>query len=436
MNLAAWIRSRRPTQVYYGWWVLVVTSAMMFFANGIFFRGFTVLFVPVRDDLRLTNFQASLVFSVARAEGGIEGPAVGWVIDRIGVRKPVVAGVLLGAVGYFAFSQVDSFLWFTLVFLGVVSLGSSVAFQHTMLATLNMWFIRRRALVFSLRAAAAALGGVALIPLVNIIIIRAGWQWSAIMSGFVYLLLILPLTVFLRPSPESMGLLPDGDLPREGQPASATGRDRQPEVSSPTTDRHEYSVPEALHTSAYWLLLLTVGLRFIAVAGILVNLQPMLIWKGASQETVGYLLSFMLGVTVVARIVMGWAADKWSMTLVITICYALASVGVFFLLAGSWEGSPWAILIYLALSGVGDSASILCWAAVGDFFGRRRYATLRGIMTFSHSWALVGSPIFVGWWADHTDGDYALPLWIAAVVLGLAALCGAMIRRPRHRVSG
>ena len=213
MNLATWIRTRRPTQIYYGWWVLVVTSAMMFFANGIFFRGFTVLFVPVRDDLRLTNFQASLVFSVARAEGGIEGPAVGWLIDRIGVRKPVVAGVLIGAVGYFAFSQVDSFLWFTLVFLGVVSLGSSVAFQHTMLAALNMWFIRRRALVFSLRAAAAALGGVALIPLVNIVIIRAGWQWSAIMSGFIYLLLILPLTLFLRPSPESMGLLPDGDLP-------------------------------------------------------------------------------------------------------------------------------------------------------------------------------------------------------------------------------
>ena len=435
MNLAAWIRTRRPAQLYYGWWVLAASSAMMFFSTGIFFRGFSVLFVPVRDDLRLTNFQASLVFSVARAEGGIEGPVAGWFIDRFGVRKPMVAGVLIGAAGYFAFSRVENFLGFALVYLGVVSLGSSVAFQHTTLSSINMWFIRRRAFVFSLRAAAAALGGVALIPLVNIVIIRAGWQWSAIMSGFIYLLLILPLTLFLRPSPESMGLLPDGDLPQEGQPDPATGRNRQPESSPTTADRHEYSVPEALRTPAYWLLLLTVGLRFLAVAGILINLQPILIWKGASQETVGYLLSFMLGVTVVTRIFMGWVADKWSMTVVITTCYALASVGVIFLLAGSWEGSPWAILLFLALSGVGDSGSIVCWAVLGDFFGRRRFATLRGIVTFSHSWALVGSPMFVGWWADHTDGDYALPLWIAAVVLGLAALCSAMIRRPRRRDS-
>ena len=51
---------------------------MTFFASGIFFRGFTVFVPAVRDALGLSQAQTNLVFSVARAEGGLEGPVAGW----------------------------------------------------------------------------------------------------------------------------------------------------------------------------------------------------------------------------------------------------------------------------------------------------------------------------------------------------------------------
>ena len=88
MNLAAWIRTRRPTQIYYGWWIAAASCAMMFLASGTFFRGFIVFFVPVRDSLGITNFQTSLVFSLSRAEGGLEGP--GGRLDDRPLRDPQV----------------------------------------------------------------------------------------------------------------------------------------------------------------------------------------------------------------------------------------------------------------------------------------------------------------------------------------------------------
>ena len=115
--------SRRP-KIFYGWWMVAITSAMAFFASGIFFRGFTVFVPAIRDSLGISQAQTNLIFSVARAEGGLEGPLAGWLIDRFGNRKLLIPAILLAVAGYLVLSQfVDSFLTFTLVYLLMVSLG-------------------------------------------------------------------------------------------------------------------------------------------------------------------------------------------------------------------------------------------------------------------------------------------------------------------------
>ena len=185
---------------------------MSFFASGIFFRGFSVFFLPVRDSLALTNAQTALVFSVARAEGGLGGPWAGWLIDRFGNRLLVVVGVILSAIGYFLFARVVHGFWsFALVYLGVISFGSSIAFQHAMFAGFNNWFRRRRSLTMSILAAISSLGGLVLVPLVSLMVLHLGWQWAAFAAGLTYLIGILPMTLILRNRPEDMGLLPDGD---------------------------------------------------------------------------------------------------------------------------------------------------------------------------------------------------------------------------------
>ena len=407
---------------------MAASCFMMFFASGIFFRGFSVFFVPLRDSLQLTNFQTSLVFSVSRAEGGLEGPAAGYLIDKFGNRLLAILGIILTGIGYLLFSLVHDFLTFALVYLGLISLGASVSFQHAIFAGLNMWFIRHRALALSTLASSAALGGVVLIPALTLVITRVGWEWAAFGSGVAFLAVVLPFTILIKSSPESMGLLPDGDESPADAQGPRTGERRPSAPSAP--DPRDFSVSEALHTSAYWLLLIGMVIRQLAIMGILVNLQPLLIWKGASLETASYLISLMLATNVVARMVIGWAADRWAKPPIMTACLVAGSVGCVLILMGSWDTAPWAIVLYLVLTGIGDSVGIIGWAALGDFYGRRKFASLRGIITFSQSGVLVGSPMFVGWWADHTNGDYTLPLILCLVFLATSTICFAGLRKP------
>ena len=433
MNPAAWLRARKPTRIYYGWWIVAASSAMWFVVGGILFRGSAVFFVPVRDSLALSNVQTSLVFSLSRAVAGL-GPVAGWLIERFGPRKLVVTGVLVATAGYVGFSRVDSFLWFALVYVGLVSLGSSFAFQHALWALTNMWFIRRRAFAMSFNALTPALGGAVLVPLMNAMIIDRGWEWAALVAAFMFLVVILPLTLVLRNSPESIGLLPDGDRPQESPETSPESRPANIELPSQAADPRDFGVGEALRTSSYWLLLFGIGLRWLVVTGMMVNLQPILIWKGVSQETVGYLMSLMLAVNVVATLGIGWIADRWPKSLILAFLPIGECVGLAVLLWSSWQGSPWGIFLFVTLLGVGECVVFTSWATVGDFFGRRRFASLRGIIFFANSGGMIASPVFMGWWADRTDG-YGLPLWIGVVGLALASLFFAMMRRPRRHVA-
>jgi len=71
----------------------------------------------------------------------------------------------------------------------------------------------------------------------------------------------------------------------------------------------------------------------------------------------------------------------------------------------------------------------LNWALIGDFFGRRSYATLRGIMGIGYGTATFLSPIYAGWIFDRTQ-SYTLALWTFSAVLAVGAILFALLRRP------
>ncbi len=416
-------RAGRP-RVFYGWWMVAITSWMAFFASGIFFRGFTVFVPAMRDSLGISQAQTNLIFSLARAEGGLEGPFAGWLIDKFGNRNLLIPTVLLAVTGYFALSQfVDGFWSFALVYLLMVSLGNSIAFQHAMFAGINQWFRRRRSLAISILAAVSSLGGLFIVPSMNGVIERWGWETASLLAGVAYLVFLFPLCFFFRDKPEDMGLLPDGDSAPPSAAARGGGRRRI---------LRDYTVREAIRTQAYWLLMLGAGLRMIATLGILVSIIPILEDKGVSRQMAANLTGLMFGINFLSRLALGYFGDQWSKSMILAATLAAEAVALCFLYFGDWDAGVIGvglILAFVALEGFGDGAGIIVWAALGDYFGRDRFATLRGYITFSHSWALVASPVYVGWVFDHF-GNYDWALIPAAVCAAIASISFLAIKRP------
>ena len=417
----------RP-RIYYGWWMVAITSAMAFVASGIFFRGFTVFVPAVRDSLGISQAQTNLIFSLARAEGGLEGPFAGWLIDKLGNRKLLVPSLLLAVVGYFMLGRfANGLLSFALIYLLMVSLGNSIAFQHALFAGINQWFHRRRSFAISILAAVSSLGGLTLIPTLSVIILRYGWQVACYLSGLTFLVILLPLCIWFRNRPEDLGLRPDGDTRPQTmavQSGRGSGAVRRLEV-------RDYTVREALHTSAYWLMMVGAGLRQVATLGVLVTIIPILELKGLGRQEAANLVGLMAGINFFSRLILGYLGDRWSKSLILAATLSMEALGLFALYYGDWSTVLGIALVYgfIVLQGMGDGAGIIVWAAVGEYYGRDRFASLRGYITFSHSWALVVSPVYAGWVFDRF-GNYDLAIIPGGICAAAAAFCFLIIRKP------
>jgi MFS family permease len=137
--------ARNFSNLYHGWVMVGVVSAMRMFGGGLHGYGFTVFFLPVSQDLGLNRAQTSLAFSLARAEGAIEAPLIGYLVDRLGPRPLTVTAALLAGVGYISLSWIDGYFGFLAVYLGLISLAYSAGFIQTPMVVANNWFIHRRA---------------------------------------------------------------------------------------------------------------------------------------------------------------------------------------------------------------------------------------------------------------------------------------------------
>ena len=231
------------------------------------------------------------------------------------------------------------------MYLLMVSLGNSIAFQHAMFAGINQWFRRRRSLAISILAAVSSLGGLFIVPSMNGVIDRWGWEMGSLLSGVAYLVFLFPLCFLFRNKPEDMGLLPDGDT----SPPTAAGR------GAATRRRllRDYTVREALHTQAYWLLMLGAGLRMIATLGILVSIIPILEDKGVSRQMAANLTGAMFGINFLSRLVLGYVGDQWPKSLILAGTLAAEAVAISLLYFGQWDAGAVGIFLNRGLCGAG-----------------------------------------------------------------------------------
>ena len=199
-----------PGRLFYGWWIVIIGCIQDAVKGGTFNTGFTLYFLPILTELHLSRAATSLPFSLARLEAALEGPLVGYLIDRFDVRVMLVVGTTLAGLGFILLSFTDSYLFFVLVFMGPLTMGFQAGFNHATMAAVNHWFRRKRGLAMSIVQTGQAIGGVLIFPLVALAVLQLGWRPAAFLSGLVVLLL-LPLVLLVRHSPESMGLLPDGE---------------------------------------------------------------------------------------------------------------------------------------------------------------------------------------------------------------------------------
>lgn len=400
------------SDVYYGWRMVGLVSVIRIVGGGLHQFGFTVFFLPISQDLGISRAATSLAFSLSRAQGAIEAPLVGYLIDRYGPRPIMVTAVFLAGLGYILLSWADSYASFMIVYLGVISLAFVAGFVHSPMVVANSWFIRQRARAMTVVSAAVPIGGALISPLLAIGVSSIGWRWAAFLSGCVFLLVCLPLTFHLKRSPESMGLLPDGEATALNEDADSSIR------SADRNAKGDFTSRQAMKTWMFWVLVTAMTARVTCYSAATVHFIPLMVWKGMSESAAASLLGIFALVNLVAHFVLGWIADRVNKPKLLAACHLLPAVSVVPLLFDSAHYQLWLFAIGFTLL---DASFPIVWATVGDFFGRRHFATIRGMMSFFYMWGSFAGPVLAGVIYDKTQ-TYWIVLWIFLCLLIVATL--------------
>jgi sugar phosphate permease len=413
--------------LFYGWRMIAAGCAMRMLGGGFHLYGFTIFFLPITNELGLSRAATSLVFSLARAEGAIEGPLAGYLIDRYGPRPMMLAGVLLSGVGYMLLALVNSYAALLVVYLGVISLSFSAGFMHSPMVLANTWFIRRRALAMTLVSSAIGIGGTIITPLLALSVQTWGWRYGALVAGVGLILAGVPIALMVKTSPESMGLLPDGDSTASVQPRtqseSASGHER----GAPS--EANFSLKQAMRTWAFWMLILATTTRVGVYNAITVHFVPIMVWKGASEARAAAMLATMALMSLPAHLLVGWIADYVYKPFLMAACMVAGAGALYVLAYGEGESALWTFTLLFT---VVEAIFPVGWATVGDFFGRKSFATIRGSMSFFYLWGPALGPVVTGWVYDRHQ-SYA-PLMAAMIATSLlAAALYACLRRPAPR---
>ncbi len=412
--------SEKTGKVFYGWWIVVICSFLSAYGGGIFYYGFSTLVKPIVTELGWSLALVSGAFSFYRLESGIAAPVVGFLLDRIDPRKLVFAGGLVTGAGFIYLSQVTTVLPFYAAIV-IISLGFSFFAGGAVGNPLvGKWFVKKRGRALGIFAAARGLSGL-LIPVIAYLIVLYGWRSALLIMGFFTWVIVLPLSFFVKQSPEKYGLLPDGE---------ASGHEaRQAQITIKMGEVKEVDLPlrKALSTSGFWIITLCLFTHQITQAAVFVHLIPYLIDIGFEPTLASTVVTLLTLSSVLGRYGFGWLSDLFNKKWLLFILYLVQPIGIFSLLRVHqvMDTIPFVLIYSTAYGGI----LVVKAALIGDFYGRKNFGTLFGVIQGISTFGGIAGPLLAGLVYD-IRGSYYLAFTSFAIMMGFTSLLVPFLKPP------
>ena len=155
---------------------------------------------PIQESLGIERSVVALAGALVWVGTGAGGIFMGWLADRIGIRRTVFIGGCMIA-GGLALSSLGS-IWALYVGHGLmVGLLGNGGVYPPLLVYISRWFERRRGAAIALISSGQYVAGVLWPSLFERGIALIGWQTMMLGYGVVVLALIVPATFLLKPPP-------------------------------------------------------------------------------------------------------------------------------------------------------------------------------------------------------------------------------------------
>lgn len=383
----------------------------------------SVCFAPLHAEWGITAVTFGYLASAYNWSYGALQIPVGVMLDRWGVRRIGRVAAFLWSLASFASGAalgVPSFLAARLL-LGV---GEAPTFPANAKAV-GYWFPEQeRSFATSLNDAAAKFASAIGVPILGIFVIRLGWRWSFLFTGFVsFLYFLLFWRVYRNPSedprlsPAERALMAAGNAQPESAPAQhAHGAPllylvRQPEVLGATVGFAAYNY--VFYLVLTWLpSYLSMSLHLDLLHSALDTSIPWLVATATDLAVGGWLVDFL-----VRRVRRPWLVRQ------VVLCGGLGfGMGIY---GARFAHTPAAALAWISvcMAGLGAMAPV-GWSVPSFIAPRASVGRVGGIMNFATQIAAISAPIVTGYFAraHNFGGSFALAAGVLAIGIAAYAL--------------
>jgi sugar phosphate permease len=417
-------------RLHYAWIVAAVTFIALLVAAGA--RAAPgVMLLPFGNEFQWSRATVSSIVSINIFLYGLIGPFAAALYQRFGLRRTMVAAMLLLTVGY-GLSTIATRYWHFVILWGVVvGAGSGMAATVLGAAVANRWFTERRGLVMGVLTASTATGQLVFLPWLATAVTANGWRAAPwIVAGAT--LIIAPLIAWkMRDDPRDVGLKPYG----ESGPLTAEAKSK--DMGNPAV-RALAVLFEAVRVRDFWLL---AGSFFVCGAStnglIGTHLVAAAFDCGIVEVRAASLLAVMGLFDLVGTTASGWLSDRYNCRYLLFGYYGLRGLSLMFL-PQALLGPTVGLGLFAVFYGLDWIATVPPTVRLtGEVFGREKASIVFGWVVASHQVGAAFAAFGAGAIRTHF-GTYA-PAFIAAgamcIIAALAVLPIARAKRNQAAVA-
>ena len=394
---------------FYGWNILFAAGSSMVVRNAAASLTLAVFIFPMSEDLGWSRTLIAGAASVGGLAATVASPVVGWALDRYGARVILTGSVLVMGLSTVSLAWATVPIAFYLaygtgrvIFSSPMNIGSSVV--------VSRWFVRRRGRATGILFLSHSLGMITFPLIAGLVIKYRGWEDAWIVLGvLVWVLALGPVSMLVRQSPESVGLLPDGDLPTE--------QDDETLAESPAGEQN-WTLKEAMRTPTLWLLALATGSLYLLQSGTNIHQGAYFLDQGLGVGISAATLSMNAVFTGVGSLFWGWLVDK------VPVRYTYAGValmmGVALILFRIADTTIEALIVASIFGMAVGGILVVPVVAYANYFGRQSLSAIRGVTEPLVSLGQAIGAVFSGVIYDVT-GSYKDAFFILGI-LGFATI--------------
>ena len=386
----------------------------------------SVFLKPLTEDLGVSRGLFSLLRSGEILIGAVMAPLVGPMVDRFGGRWLMAGGALSAGLGFLLMGQVRAFWQFLVLRWIFVAVGGVFMCHMVVSVTVSRWFVRKRGRAIAVASMGQGFAKVGIPVVTATLFAWVGWRSTWSIFGLITLILVvIPALIFMRRSPEEMGLYPDG---MDAPPARVSGKSNDQTEARLAAEEIVWTWREVIHTEAFWIICFIYGMANVGIAGLNLHVFAYVTDIGFSPWVAATALSIIASTQLGSTIVWGVISERMDIRYSSLVMFLVQSAGLALVLATN-EVVPVYTGCFLYGIGLGGGWVLqeLIWAAS---FGRVSLGMVRGLgILVTHGFGAAGAPFF-GYVHDIT-GSYRSSFLAFVAALMISALLSLAVRPPR-----